>query len=521
MKTQLLPVLLLLFTTDVFAQVNLVEKKETKPAVFKLSMADYRDRVHAIWASQIISYYLAIKFENNEKAVKWVDKFSRPLEYAMVDDDWYYEMITVKAFEKYGPGMTVEQLGEQWLHDSCGVYGSSAIAKRAMLRSIKAPMSGHPYNNRLYFTIGPMFSSDVYGALTPGMPNLAGKLARYYGHVNGYAEGTDGAVFVAGAVSAAFSEKNMRVVVEKAANLIDVQSPLRQCLDMVIDADKKRVSAEAIFEKIETTWRPIYPMANNAVANAGIIAVCLLKGEGDFLKTLNLACIAGDNTDADCNAASAGAIITAMHGTKSIPKELLEGLHNRIKGDKMGGRILPPTDETITNLTDRTVGVGAAILKDNRISIQNGFFTIPFQNIITQPAELFTVNDMLMKWDADWKIEHSTKSTYIEDNALITYPAITTRSMYLHRTIQVADKNTLVLTVAAEEKKCWKLRVFLDNNKVLDKIIEATDEADKWQTVKIDLSKYKNKEVIVRLYQNVDFTDKWPGNAYWKKIIIE
>jgi hypothetical protein len=92
--------------------------------------------------------------------------------------------------------------------------------------------------------------------------------------------------------------------------------------------------------------------------------------------------------------------------------------------------------------------------------------------------------------------------------------------MYLYRTIKVEDKNTMVLTVAAEQNKCWKLRVFLDNNKVLDKMIEAADEAGKWQTVKIDLSKYKGKEVIVRLYQNIDFTDKWPGNAYWKKIII-
>jgi hypothetical protein len=313
----------------------------------------------------------------------------------------------------------------------------------------------------------------------------------------------------------------MHVVVEKAANLIDVQSPLRQCLDMVIDADKKGLNAETIFEKIETTWRPLYPMANNAVANAGIIATCLLKADGDFLKTVNLACIAGDNTDADCNAASAGAVVTAMHGTKSIPGELLEGLHNRIKGDKMGGRLLPPTDETITNLANRTVAAGIANLKDNGIKVQNDFLAIPIQKIITQPAELFTVNDMLKKWDADWQIEHSTKSTYIEDDALITYPAITARSMYLYRTIKVEDKNTMVLTVAAEQNKCWKLRVFLDNSKVLDKMIEAAGEAGKWQTVKIDLSKYKGKEVIVRLYQNTDFIDKWPGNAYWKKINIE
>lgn len=497
-------------------------KSSDVPKVFKLSSTEYYDKVHAIWASQIISYILGIKFENHEKAVKWVDKFPKPIEYAMVDDDWYYEMITIKAFEKFGSKMTVEQLGEQWLVDSCGVYGSSAAAKAAMLKGVKAPNSGHPYFNNVYFTIGPMFSSDVYGALAPGMPNLAGKLARYYSHVNGYAEGTDGAVFVAGAVSAAFNEKDMHVVVQKAANLIDPSSPLRQCVDMVIEADKKGISAADIFEKIETTWRPVYLMANNAVANAGILATCLLKGEGDYLKTLNLAITAGDNTDADCNAASAGAAVAAMRGTKGIPQELIDGLHNRIKGTKMHQAPLPPVDESITLLAERTVKVGKAILSDNGVTSQNDLLQIPVQKIITQPAELFTVNDMVKKWDPDWKIEHSRKLTYIgNEGELSTYPTIVTRSMYLYRTIKVVDKNTLVLTVAAEQNKAWKLRVFLDNNRVLDQMIENTDEANKWQTVKIDVSKYKGQEVIVRLYQNVDFSNKLTSIAFWKKIVME
>lgn len=522
MKKQIvLTLLIILLSVNIFAQVKPLPEKQIKQAVFKLSSVDYYDRVHAIWASQIISYLLGIQFENHEKSVKWVDKFPKPVEYALVDDDWYYEMITIKAFEKYGTKMTVEQLGEQWLQDSCGVYGSSAIAKKAMLKGIRAPMSGHPYNNRLYFTIGPMFSSDVYGALSPGLPNLAAKLARYYGHVNGYAEGVDGAVFVAGSVSAAFREKDMHSVVQHAADLIDKQSPLRQCIDMVIDADRKGKTAEDIFEMIETIWRPIYPMSNNSVANAGIIATSLLKGEGDYLKTINLACSAGDNTDADCNAASAGAVVAAMHGKKAIPRELIEGLHNRIKGDKMGPSPLPPVDESITKLAERTVKVGMDILKDNNVMAQDGILQIPAQKIVTQAAELFTVNDIIKKWNADWQIAHSRKMTYLENDVLITYPAIVARSLYLYRSIKVEDKSKLLLTIAAEQNKAWKLRVFIDNSSVLDKMIEFGSEGNRWQTVTIDLSKYKGSEVLVRLYQNVDFSDKTPGNAYWKSITLQ
>jgi len=46
--------------------------------------------------------------------------------------------------------------------------------------------------------------SDVYGALAPGVPLVAAELARGLGHINGYAEGSDGAVFVSGMISLAF-----------------------------------------------------------------------------------------------------------------------------------------------------------------------------------------------------------------------------------------------------------------------------------------------------------------------------
>ncbi|MEO7767707.1 MAG: ADP-ribosylglycohydrolase family protein, partial [Ferruginibacter sp.] len=334
-------------------------------------------------------------------------------------------------------------------------------------------------------------------------------------------EGVDGAVFVAGAVSAAFSEKDMHTLVKQAANLIDIKSPLRQCLNMVMELDSKGVGATEIFEAIESTWRTFYPMANNAVANAGIIATCLLKGESDFLKTLNLACIAGDNTDADCNAASAGAVIAAMHGTKGIPKELLEGLHNRIKGSTMGKAKLPPVDETITGLADRTVKIGTIILKDNGIAFANNFFQIAVQKTVTQAAEIFTANDMVHKWDNGWQIVQARKGVFIENGALATFPAIAARSLYLQRTMPVADKDTMLITVKAEENKSWKLRVFIDNDKVYEQLIASTIATPDWQTVKIDLAKYKGREVIIRLYQNVDYTDTWAGNAYWKKIIFK
>jgi len=50
------------------------------------------------------------------------------------------------------------------------------------------------------------------------MPNVAGEMARRLGHINGYAEGTDGAVFVFGMISLAFVQVDSHTIVRRAAS---------------------------------------------------------------------------------------------------------------------------------------------------------------------------------------------------------------------------------------------------------------------------------------------------------------
>jgi hypothetical protein len=174
--------------------------------ILQLSHAEYVDRVQAIWMAQMIAQSTGVRFEHKPASVLAVAPLSHLPGYAPVDDDYYYEMVAVRAFEKYGLGLTVEQLGHQWLENNAGSWGSSEQALLLLKRGIRPPDTGHPRYNKLWWTIGPQFSSDLYGALSPGMPNIAGAMARRLGHINGYAEGTDGAVFVSAMISIAFVE---------------------------------------------------------------------------------------------------------------------------------------------------------------------------------------------------------------------------------------------------------------------------------------------------------------------------
>lgn len=501
----------------------------------RLSRAEYEDRVHAVWLAQIIAVLVDWPFEHQTASTIWVDQYPRAWTNAPVDDDWYYEMVAIRAFEKFGIDMTVEQLGEQWKENACGSWGSSEQARLNLLKGLKAPDTGHPRYNKLWFTIGPQFSADVYGAIAPGMPNVAGKLAREFGHLNGYAEGTDGAVFMAGMVSLAFSEKDPKTIVRKAAELIHPDSPYRKCLQMIVTMADTGKSFSEIADAVEDRWHIEYPATNNAVPNGGLVALSVWFGEGDFLKTINLAAQAGDFTDADCNAANAAAVVGAMQGTKGLPVNLVRALNDRMIGEKMGPvKLTPGVDEKISELARRTVKIGEKIIQKNGGKIGETF-VIRVQGPETQLAELFYLSDLTKFWNADWKLERAGFGgagggmggirgiTYLDGDVLATYPRDEVRGLVLRQKTKLSTNPTLGFQAGVDPGRAWELNVYA-NNKLLEKRVldgGPGGEGRRWQEVKVNLAAFAGKEVELRLYQRVLVPNKTAGNAYWKGIELK
>lgn len=523
------------FAAGLLAALSVAAAPESKSGSF--SRADYLDRIEAAWTGQIIACLMGFQFEHKVASVQWVDQYPRRIDGAIVDDDWYYEMCALRAFEKHGIKLTVEQLGEQWKENSCGSWGSSEQARLNLDKGIKAPDSGHPRYNKLWFTIGPQFSAELYGLFAPGMPNLAGHLAREYGHVNGYAEGTDGAVFVAGMVSLAFVEKDPRVIVRKAAELLHPDSPHRQMLESIMAmAGRNKTSAE-IFDAIEDRWRTDYPANNNAVPNAGIVAAGLWFGEGDFLKTLNLIYRAADYTDADCNGANAAAVIAVMHGRQCLPRQLVEPLKDRISGDTMGRvKLTPPVDEKISDLSRRTAVIGEKFIAANGGSVAGENIAVPVQEPRTQPAELFSPNDLTKFWNPDWTLERAGCGgaagalgsirgiTHLDGDILATWPRDVVRGVVLRRKLKLGgDKPSLTLKAGVDTGRAWGLEIYVNNRRMTKRLLDGgpvhTGER-KWQDVQVNLGDFAGQEVELRLYQLVLMNDKIAGNAYWKDLKV-
>jgi hypothetical protein len=501
----------------------------------RLTRADYADRAHAAWVAQMAAVYLGFPFEHRTASVEWVKDYPKPYTHSIVDDDWYYEMSALRAFEKHGPGLTIQQLGEQWQKDVCGTWGSSKEARLLMAHGVLPPETGHPRYNRSWWTIGPQFSAEIYGLIAPGRPNLAAQLAREFGRINGHAEAVDGAVFVAGAVSLAFVETDPKAIVREAAKLIHPESPYRRCLDEIIARADAGKSFEEITHDVIDRWAAEYPGTNNAVANGGIIALCLWFGEGDFLKTVNLACRVSDFTDADCIAAGAAAVVGAMHGRKSIPQNLIAPLNDRIFGDKMGDLPLPPVDESISALAQRTAAFGEKMLLARGVQLDGDTLVISREAPQTLPLERFTLADFTQYWQPEWKLERAgfgatigglsgyPGGTWLADGVLTTWPRELMRGVVLTRKVTLpAGSPRLIVEVAADAGRAWEFSLYV-NNQELHKRPVVGGEKREWQSIEADLSAFAGLEVTLRLYQNLLAANRLrpPSVAHWKSIVIK
>jgi hypothetical protein len=518
----------------------------TAAQTFVLSHDDYVDRVKAIWLAQMIGQATGVRFEHQTASVLPITPPSVLPGYAPIDDDYYYEMVAVRGFERYGIHMSVQQLGRQWLANSAGAWGSSRQALLLMRRGVLPPDTGSPRYNKLWWTIGPEFSSDLYGALSPGMPVQAAHLARQYGHLNGYAEGVDGGVFVSGMISIAFAQHDLHQVVKQAANLIAPSSPYRQALDTVIFMAEAGQPASAIYQALDHRWGIEYPGTNNAVLNGAIVATTVWFGEGDYQKTLQLAVHAADYTDADCNAANAESVVAAMRGTKALPQAEIDALHDRVKGDTLGPeKLTPPVDESISSLARRTVAIGEAMMRDHGLNPANDVWKVPVETPIQQPPESFQLADLTKYWNPDWQLlragfgggdgglEGIPGMTYLDGDILATWPYDEVRGVLLERKLVLGPAPVLDFDAGVDPGRSWRLQIYVNDRRVFNQVIAARRTASQpqsppipdpttrsWQNVHIDLSQYHDQQVVLRLYQLTLNTPEKPGNAYWKNLAV-
>jgi hypothetical protein len=169
---------------------------------------------------------------------------------------------------------------------------------------------------------------DWIGLMCPAMPETCVQISDRVGHVMNYGDGVYGGYFVSTMIALSFECNDVEKIVKQAIESIPRKSQYYRVIRDVIDFHDKypndfKVCWKFINNKYLNTIVDCNTEPDNfkiaASFNGAFIAIGLLYGNGDILKTIEYATRCGQ--DSDCNPANAGAIVGTMLGYEKLPQQ--------------------------------------------------------------------------------------------------------------------------------------------------------------------------------------------------------
>lgn len=301
--------------------------------------ADYEMRVYAGWLGKCIGVRFGAPLEswtyqdirdNLGPLDGYIDEM--PGKVFKPDDDTSLPMILIRALEESGadPTLSARQIGDTWLNylaDQHGTlwwggYGISTehTAYLNLASGIPAPRSGSIAQNGAAIAeqIGGQIFSDIWGLVAPNDPALAANLAERASSVSHDGDGLYGGRFIAALVSHAFSESDPLRLIEAGLALIPAESEYARVMRAMIDFHRDHPDDwHACYANLRANFGyDRYPGMVHIIPNAGVIGMALLYGAGNFSRTIQIANMAG--WDTDCNVGNVGTIVGVAAGLDGI-----------------------------------------------------------------------------------------------------------------------------------------------------------------------------------------------------------
>jgi hypothetical protein len=301
-----------------------------------MSRAELLNRIKGGWAGQMIgvSYGAPTEFRSNAKInegeITWApDRVSNALE----QDDLYVEMTFARVIDAVGLSASCQQYGEAFKNSKYHLWHANAGARRALGQGIQAPWSGHPKYNFHANDIDFQIEADFIGLMCPGLFRKSNEFCDRVGRVMNYGDGLYGGMFVCGMYAAGFYETDPRKVVEAGLACIPPKSEYAMVIrDLLAWSVESPNDWRQVWQRIEQKWDKNDPCPDGALEpfnidaklNGAYIAVGLLFGNLDFMKTLEISTRCGQ--DSDCNPSSAAGVLGVMLGWDRIPEQCKGGI---------------------------------------------------------------------------------------------------------------------------------------------------------------------------------------------------
>lgn len=319
--------------------------------VKKLNITEYRNKVSGCWFGKNIGGTLGAPVEG-KREINDFEFYQQNLNGAPVpNDDLDLQLIWLIAAEIKGIyQLSPRILGDFWMGNISCPSGEYAICRANIANGLYPPLSGSSHNDALKYSNGAWIRSEIWACIFPGCPDEAIKFAWMDACADHVGEGIYAEMFTVALESAAFVEKNIRVLIDIALSKIPDDCRVSRSVKLVIDCYEQGKDWEFARQKVVEDSTDLGWF--QAPGNLGFMTIGLLYGEGDFGKTICRAVNCGD--DSDCTAATAGAIMGIIGGEDKIPTMWKDPIGESIKTIAVTENNLSGLPKTIQELTLRT-----------------------------------------------------------------------------------------------------------------------------------------------------------------------
>ncbi|MEI7499666.1 MAG: ADP-ribosylglycohydrolase family protein [Bacteroidota bacterium] len=382
-----LRILLILAVLSGLLPISNVYGKKTR----KIAVAELRDKIEAAWVGQMIGNIYGLPHENkyiNEPGLeKWPYGYSKNIDKlkkyngAFSDDDTDVEYMYLLQMQKYGPEPSYAQIREAWMyHIRDRVWLANRAALGLMHFGYTPPYTGNKELNPHWYQIDPQLINEVWAVTSPGMVGYAALKSDWAARITSDSWGVEPTIHYGAMYSAAFFEKDVRKLIAIGLDALPEGSRYATTVkDMIALHSKYPDDWKAARNEMAKKYYIDEPDLTRTIWNANLNGACgilaLLYGNGDFQRTLDLACAMG--FDADNQAATLAGLMGIINGMKGLPKNLylpVEGWVAPFNNAYINITRYDLQDAKISDIIDKTLktALDLALLKGGSLSGKPG-----------------------------------------------------------------------------------------------------------------------------------------------------
>jgi len=398
----------------------------TRTMVLEIPGEELLDRLHGLWLAETIGNWTGLTTEGARGGhdldgdglpdvpfladADWgkpasQDRLPAAFQFHDVwgaDDDTDIEYLYLDLMTQHGPILTPRQIADGWReHVRDHVWGSNKMAQLLMDRGVEPPATSTPSGNWGAWFIDAQLTTELFGALAPGLPEEALRISALPISVTARGHAAHAAqfhlllrTFAPLTDPAAPMPKRIRWMVEESAAYLPVESKSRDIIRFVL-AEYDRVPRPRWENARDVLWRRyqneayangfFYIEWYESSVNMGTALIALLWGEGDLPRTIQIGTLAG--WDSDNGTATMAGLLGYMLGYDGVSAafpgvELSDrynvsrtrvGFPDRVPDD-------PLADDMLLGIAERSRDVAARVIGElggGTFDTARNVYTIP------------------------------------------------------------------------------------------------------------------------------------------------